>query len=68
MNTATPPATALTLPAGLVPANNKHMIAVTSYGIAYLQATSGGSITHASRSGALAINAWVSLDGVSYNQ
>jgi hypothetical protein len=66
MNSATPPSTALTLPAGLTPGANKNMIAVSSYGIAYLQATSGGSITHASRSGSLATSAWVSLDGVSF--
>lgn len=68
MNSATPPSTALTLPAVLIPGANKNMIAVSSYGIAYLQATSGGSITHASRSGALATSAWVSLDGVSFVQ
>jgi hypothetical protein len=68
MNSATPPSTALTLPAGLIPTANKNMIAVSSYGIAYLQATSGGSITHASRSGSLATSAWVSLDGVNFVQ
>lgn len=68
MNSGTPPSTALTLPAGLTPGANKNMIAVSSYGIAYLQATSGGSVTHASRSGALATSAWVSLDGVSFVQ
>jgi hypothetical protein len=68
MSSATPPATALTLPTALRPGANKNLLAVSSYGIAYLQASSGGSITHASRSGALATSAWVSLDGVSFTQ
>lgn len=68
MSSATPPSTALTLPTALRPGANKNLLAVSSYGIAYLQASSGGSITHASRSGSLATSAWVSLDGVTFVQ
>ncbi|MFE5658382.1 hypothetical protein ACFQ9H_19595 [Streptomyces sp. NPDC056517] len=66
MTTATPAATALTLPAALTPSTPRNLLTVTSYGIAYLQVLASGAITHSARSGSLAANAWVALDNLEF--